>query len=317
VTSIYELSGGRAATPAAANVLPPGWQSDGVARWVRLVDPPENDMEAALRGLDLPGDVLAIPPTGDIQPRVAVHAGIVLVTMPVFVPEQARPGVLRLIGTPTALITVESKSLPVFDEVVAELHHHKDAASLPGLFVDVVQAAIKGVGPVYLALRRSIDALADAIDERPLEVSSEALLTTRRRFEALSMLWEDQGYCCLELQRRLARLPGFDATREQLRDLVADSDRGMRLLPRIEARLYEIREHYENSLTQQTNRRLNMLAILSAVYMPATLIAGIYGMNLRGIPISDVPYGYAIVMAVMVAVVAAHFWYFSRRGWFR
>lgn len=273
--------------------------------------------ETTLRGLDRPKEVLAPPQGGDIQPRVVVHGHAVLVVMPVLVPEQASPGLLRLIGTPTALITAEPQTLPALDGVVAELHHHEGAASLPGLLIDVVHAALKCGGPVYLSLRRSIDALADAIEERPLEVPADSLLTARRRVEALSMLWEDQSYCCLELQRRLSRISGFDATRERLRDLVSDADRGMKLFPRMEARLYELREHYESSLQQQTNRRLNLLAILSAIYMPATLIAGLYGVNFKRMPITDVENGYFIVMALMVVIVAAHFWYFSRRGWFK
>jgi len=50
--------------------------------------------------------------------------------------------------------------------------------------------------------------------------------------------------------------------------------------------------------------------------LPA-LIAGIYGMNLQGIPMTKLSHGYFIVIVFMAAVVLGHFWFFYRRGWFK
>ena len=73
----------------------------------------------------------------------------------------------------------------------------------------------------------------------------------------------------------------------------------------------------EPCLQESTNRRLNILALLSAMYLPPTLIAGIYGMNLQGIPMTKLSHGYFIVIVFMAAVVLGHFWFFYRRGWFK
>ena len=57
--------------------------------------------------------------------------------------------------------------------------------------------------------------------------------------------------------------------------------------------------------------------MLSAIYLPATLIAGIYGMNFDTIPITKVPYGYTIVLCIMAVVVVGQLGYFWWRGWLR
>ena len=85
----------------------------------------------------------------------------------------------------------------------------------------------------------------------------------------------------------------------------------------MESRLRDLRQHQQQFLQESTNRRLNMLAILSSIYMPATLIAGIYGMNFDHIPITTLSHGYFVVMGFMAIVVLGHFWYFYRRGWFK
>jgi Mg2+ and Co2+ transporter CorA len=318
MTSVYEFSTGRGPAPGVGAELPPDWLTDGIARWVRLVDPQQHEMEAGLRALDLPEDFLKTPPGNETQSRVVVYGAMALVVIPVLHPGETRAGVLRLILMPTTLITVEEKGTPAIDGVVAELHQRTGTASpLPELLVDVLEAAGSGAVPVYMSLRRNLDELAQMIENRPQDAPADALLAMKRRVAALSTLWEDQLYCRSELQSRLARISGYDRTRERLRELVSDADRSLTLLTRMEVRLRELREHLQQSLQEQTTRRLNVLAILSSIYMPATLIAGIYGMNFADIPITEIPYGYFIVISIMAVVVVGQFWYFTRRGWFK
>ena len=60
-----------------------------------------------------------------------------------------------------------------------------------------------------------------------------------------------------------------------------------------------------------------MLTVLTTLFMPATLIAGIFGMNFHAMPLLDDPEGFWIALGVMggaATVMAAAFW---RRNWLR
>ena len=74
---------------------------------------------------------------------------------------------------------------------------------------------------------------------------------------------------------------------------------------------------YAGFLQESTNRRLNVLAVLSAIYLPSTLIAGIYGMNFGDIPITEIPSGYLIVLSMMIALVVGQLVFFWYRGWLK
>jgi Mg2+ and Co2+ transporter CorA len=50
-------------------------------------------------------------------------------------------------------------------------------------------------------------------------------------------------------------------------------------------------------LTEQTNRQLYVLSILSALFLPPTLVVGIFGMNTKGLPLTENPDGFTIAMA--------------------
>jgi len=67
---------------------------------------------------------------------------------------------------------------------------------------------------------------------------------------------------------------------------------------------------------EKTNRRLGMLTILSAIFMPMTLLAGIWGMNFVTMPELDYPYGYPMALGALLLVGLGMFLFFRRRGWF-
>jgi magnesium transporter len=65
----------------------------------------------------------------------------------------------------------------------------------------------------------------------------------------------------------------------------------------------------------KTNDIMKTLAIVSAIILPLTLIAGIYGMNFEYMPELHSRYGYYATLAVMFAITVLLLIYFWRRGW--
>ncbi len=57
-------------------------------------------------------------------------------------------------------------------------------------------------------------------------------------------------------------------------------------------------------LSEDINSKLLWLAVMSALLMPATLISGIFGMNVAGLPGTKDPHSFAIVIGIMGACAA-------------
>jgi magnesium transporter len=68
-------------------------------------------------------------------------------------------------------------------------------------------------------------------------------------------------------------------------------------------------------VANRTNDVMKTLAVLSAIMLPLSLIAGIYGMNFDHMPELKTPHGYFITLGVMALVAALLLFYFWRRGW--
>lgn len=72
---------------------------------------------------------------------------------------------------------------------------------------------------------------------------------------------------------------------------------------------------YLSVVSNRLNEIMKVLTIFSAVMLPLTFIAGIYGMNFDNIPETHSPYGYYAVWAVMITVAVGMLLFFRRRGW--
>ena len=85
---------------------------------------------------------------------------------------------------------------------------------------------------------------------------------------------------------------------------------------RLEAHMQDLHQHYVLRLQEATNHRLRILTIMSAMFMPLTLIAGIYGMNFEHMPELAYPAAYPIVLGAMLAIAVLLLAFFYLKGWF-
>jgi magnesium transporter len=83
-----------------------------------------------------------------------------------------------------------------------------------------------------------------------------------------------------------------------------------------DGRLERLHDRYAAQLQERVNHRINILTVISAIFLPLSLLAGIWGMNFEGMPGIGHRWGFAIMMAVMAALALALGWYFRRRNWF-
>ena len=63
-------------------------------------------------------------------------------------------------------------------------------------------------------------------------------------------------------------------------------------------------EELRAQVEEETNRNLYILTMFSVIFLPATLIASIWGMNVGGIPFSGSPNGFWVVGGLIAAVFA-------------
>ena len=66
----------------------------------------------------------------------------------------------------------------------------------------------------------------------------------------------------------------------------------------------------------EQNDVFKILTVVSAVGVPPTLVASIYGMNFKLMPELEWRFGYPYALALIVLSTVLPLWWFRRKGWF-
>lgn len=74
-------------------------------------------------------------------------------------------------------------------------------------------------------------------------------------------------------------------------------------------------EAYLSVVSNRLNEIMKVLTIFSAIMLPLTFIAGVYGMNFDNMPELHSRYGYFATIVIMIVVALAMLFFFWRRGW--
>lgn len=165
-------------------------------------------------------------------------------------------------------------------------------------------------------LRNTISTLEDTMDREPDTVEAEQILDIRSEILLLGSMVSD--LLPLVLALRTTDKPFFkrEDAQDYLNCAVVNLKAADRSLDWLDGRANALRSGFDMHAQDKTNRRLNILTILSAVFNPATLLAGIWGMNFVNMPELKFPFGYPVALGLMALIGVGMFFFFRRQGWF-
>jgi magnesium transporter len=165
-------------------------------------------------------------------------------------------------------------------------------------------------------LRSSIFALEERMDRDPDTVEVEEILDMRSELVTLGALVSDQLPSVQALSTTDKPFFQLKDARDYMSCALANIQAADGSLTWLDQRIGALRSGFQMHAQDKTNRRLGMLTILSAIFMPITLLAGIWGMNFETMPELKFPFSYPIALGFMAVIGWGMYRYFRRTGWF-
>lgn len=86
-------------------------------------------------------------------------------------------------------------------------------------------------------------------------------------------------------------------------------------LEQLRENLTSVRELYLTQLSIRMNKVIQLLTMISTIFIPLTFIAGVYGMNFTNMPETNWKYGYYAALVFMVFVGTGFYFYFRKKKW--
>lgn len=219
---------------------------------------------------------------------------------------------------PGMLVTIHQEEIPALTDVLERyvdgMRFHGDTAS--AILYQILDHIIDQDMAFTLRTRDSIDDLEDLLESDFHKLSAQTL-PIKRQLARLAASFEDQLYCIASLQTIDSESFNMQGLRGHFRDAVSHLEHASRSIGRQLTHLNAIQQEYQLKLQNKANDRLRLLTVISTIFIPLTLITGIYGMNFVNMRELQWHYGYFGVLGAMLTIAAAMLLGFFRAGWFR
>jgi zinc transporter len=218
---------------------------------------------------------------------------------------------LWCLATPQLLITARLHPLKSADELRARLREGGSASSGIDMLRQLLELRTARLKRLAQEMTQLLDRVEDEILAGNIKQQREQLGRTRRLCARLRRQFLPERTDLNKLLRRL--LPELAMTdREYLQEY---NDALGFVLEEI-AECYEraklLQEELSSRVAESTGRNLYVLPILTAVLLPMTLVTGVFGMNVAGLPGMHDPGAFFKVMWLIVAsgvvTLAVFFW---------
>jgi len=185
----------------------------------------------------------------------------------------------------------------------------------PGQFVtEMVEQILE---PVVTLVDNIDDEIAAVEDDVLVGHASEQrarLADLRRRAIAVRRFIAPQRDAFARLAAQSVPWLGTD----QQAHLREAADRQTRTVEELDAardRAAVTHEEMQSRMDELANRRLYMLSLVTAVFLPLSFVTGLLGVNVGGVPARDIEWAFWALCGIMVALSLVQFWLFRRWKW--
>ncbi|MBS4194402.1 magnesium/cobalt transporter CorA [Lederbergia citri] len=172
----------------------------------------------------------------------------------------------------------------------------------------------------YFPLVETIEDVLNEIDEnsnrRPMKLLLQDLYDTRHDLLSIRHVvspMRDLLYRILNSERLKKIRPNMEYFSDIHNHLIKLSE----MIEENRELTTDIRDSYLSLNAHQTNRIMQVLTLITTIFMPLTFIAGIYGMNFVNMPELDWKYGYIGTLFAMLLIGTGMFVWFKSKGWFK
>jgi magnesium transporter len=170
----------------------------------------------------------------------------------------------------------------------------------------------------YFLMLEQIGDDCEALEEELLRKPTTEILQNIHKLKREAMQLRNAVWPLREVLNALIRNDGDffqPATIPYLRDVYDHTVHLIESLESVRDLLAGMLDIYLSSISNRVNMEVRALTVVAMLFMPATLIAGIFGMNFREMPLLRNPDGFWFAMGMMATIAIVMGSIFWRRQW--
>ena len=295
--------------------------------WIDVDGRDERAMAALREAVELPADSMRVLAEQHGDPQLLRYADRVHLRLIAMQPRSREHGKLSrseatlpqaapidIVLAANTVVTVHAGEIAAFDDFLGHIRGETQLGVLHA--ADFLTVLVDAVLAVYLELVEAIVRRIDALDEVAIRAAGERtfleeIVRLRRRVAVLRRALAPHRWAFAPLARPDFELEGLG---QPWPGVVERLDRTIEAVENARELLIGAFDVYMASAAQRTNDVMKTLTILSAILLPAVVLAGVMGMNFK-IGFFDNPDNFWLAVLAMLTLAVLVLGISRWRGW--
>ena len=221
---------------------------------------------------------------------------------------------LWLSVSPRLVVSVRLQPLRSIDRLRDAVRRGASLRSTVELLVHLMHDQGDVLVNIVRGSTKRVDDIEDHLLAGRLETRRADLGSLRRLLVRLQRVLAPEPAALFRLLQKPPAWIG-EEDRQDLRQSTEEFNLALSDMAALQERIKLLQEEIEGRVAEQNNRSLFVLTVVTVLALPINIIAGLFGMNVGGVPLAEHKHGFWIVVAIIVTftVIAGWFAFHKKR----
>ncbi|MES2530284.1 MAG: transporter [Pseudomonadota bacterium] len=208
---------------------------------------------------------------------------------------------------PRLVVTARAQPLRSVDDLRTAVRRGESPRSTVALLEQLLRTQADGLVGIVRGVTTRIDTIEDELLAGRLDHKRARLGVLRRLLVRLQRLLAPEPAA---LFRLLQHPPAWMAPGDvqELRDSTEEFSVVLRDMQGLQERIKLLQEEIAATVNEDNNRSLFVLTVVTVLALPINILAGLFGMNVGGIPLAENHHGFWIVVTLVLGFTAIAGW---------
>jgi zinc transporter len=210
------------------------------------------------------------------------------------------------------VVTARQSPLRSIDQLRTAIKRGEPIRSTVELLERLLRAQADVLVDIVRGATRQVDKVEDELLSNRLDLKRSKLGALRRLLVRLQRLLAPEPASLFRLlQHPPEWMAELDA--QQLREATEEFSVALRDMDSLQERIKLLQEEVAAILNERNSRSLFVLTVMTVLALPINILAGLFGMNVGGVPLAQNEHGFWVVAAIVAAFTAVAAWLAFRR----
>lgn len=221
---------------------------------------------------------------------------------------------IRLFISQNLIISTSRRTILSVTEMIEELKKGSGIKSSSEFIIELTYKMIDRIDDVIEKIHDRCDTLEDTIFDDKRRLQKAEILNIRKEIIVLKRFLVPQKEALIKLyNEQLSWLNEYQKI--ELRETNDQLIRHIEELDTVRDKIILIQDEISNNLSGELNKKMYIMAIISAIFLPLTFLTGLLGINVAGIPGAEYENAFFIFTGILFLVVILQFTFFKKNRW--